>query len=375
MRYFLIAGEASGDLHAAPLISALREKDKNAEFAFLGGDKMKETAGCDPIVHYRDMAYMGFADVIRHLRKINNNFSKARNAIKDFRPDCLILIDYPSFNLRMAKYAKKAGIKVFYYIPPKVWAWKEWRVKTIKKVVDKVFAIFPFEVDFYRKHDYEAQYAGNPSVSEIDKALINVLPREQFIKKNKLQDKPLVALLPGSRLGEIRENLKIMTETMRQFPQYRGVVAGAPGVDAEYYKEYTHLPVVFGQTYDLLANARAALVTSGTATLEAALMGTPQVALYQGGGSKMLYDIMKRVLKIPFVTLPNLIAGKEIIPELLMHLCTPETAANELGRILPDRAARAAMLEGYKEMREILGDKDAPSTVADAITNDLISHA
>ncbi len=369
MHYFLIAGEASGDLHAAPLISSLKEVDNDAKFTFLGGDKMAEAAGVAPVVHYRNMAYMGFADVVRHLGKINKNFSLARTAIKNGQPDCLILIDYPSFNLRMAKYAKKLGIKVFYYIPPKVWAWKEWRVKTIKKVVDKVFAIFPFEVDFYNKHGYEAQYVGNPSVSEIDNALKHVAQRSQFIASNKLQDKPIVALLPGSRLGEIRENLKIMTETMRQFPQYRGVVAGAPGVDEDYYRRYTHLPVVFEQTYDLLANARAALVTSGTATLEAALIGTPQVAMYQGGGSKMLYNIMKRVLKIPFVTLPNLITGKQIIPEILMHLCTPDNIARELGLILPDRPPRTAMLEGYEYMRHILGDNDAPRTVAAEIVD------
>lgn len=371
MHYFLIAGEASGDLHAAHLVTALKEADNEAKFTYLGGDKMAEAVGSQPVVHYRDMAYMGFVDVARHIGKINKNFTRARTAIKNEHPDCLILIDYPSFNLRIAKFAKKLGIKVFYYIPPKVWAWKEWRVKTMKKVVDKIFAIFPFEVEFYKKHQCEALYVGNPSVSEINSALKHVVQRAQFLASNKLQDKPIVALLPGSRLGEIRENLKIMTETMRQFPQYRGVVAGAPGVDAAYYSRYTHLPVLFGQTYDLLVNARAALVTSGTATLEAALIGTPQVAMYQGGGSKMLYNIMKRVLKIPFVTLPNLIAGKQIIPELLMHLCTPDNIAHELGLILPERPPRVAMLEGYEYMCHILGDKDAPHVVASEIINAL----
>lgn len=367
MKYFLIAGEASGDLHAASLIEAILRKDPGAEFVFLGGNLMARAAGMEPVVHYRDMAYMGFAEVIRHLGAINRNFKTARKAIDEAAPDCLILIDYPSFNLKMAKFAKHRGIKVFYYIPPKVWAWKQWRVKTIKKVVDRVFAIFPFEVDFYARHGYDVTYGGNPSVEEVDKALRNVMSREIFLSSHGLPDKPLIALLPGSRLGEIRENLKIMTETMRQFPQYRGVVAGAPGVDPAYYAQFTSLPVVHDCTLDLLANARAALVTSGTATLEAALTGIPQVALYQGGGSKTLYNVMKRLLKINYVTLPNLIADRQIIPELLMHLCTPDAAAAELGKILPDRDARRQMIDGYMQMRSILGENAASDTVATEI--------
>lgn len=367
MKYFLIAGEASGDLHAASLIESIRSKDPGASFSFLGGDLMARASGVQPVIHYRDMAYMGFAEVIRHLPAINRNFKAARKAIAEAAPDCLILIDYPSFNLKMARFAKRRGIKVFYYIPPKVWAWKQWRVRTIKKVVDRVFAIFPFEVDFYAGHGYEVTYGGNPSVEEIDKALKNVMPRERFIAEHRLPDKPLIALLPGSRLGEIRENLKIMTAAMKQFPQYRGVVAGAPGVDPAFYAQFTSLPVVHGCTFDLLANSRAALVTSGTATLEAALVGVPQVALYQGGGSKMLYNVMKRLLKIDYVTLPNLIVGDKVIPELLMHLCTPDAAAAELGKVLPDRDARRRMLDGYSRVRSILGEKAASDTVASEI--------
>ncbi len=374
MKYFLIAGEASGDLHGASLISAIRRKDPQAQFSFLGGDMMAEASGAMPVIHYRDMAYMGFAEVVRHLPAIRRNFKAARKAIAEARPDCVILIDYPSFNLKMAKFARKHGIKVFYYIPPKVWAWKQWRVKTIKKVVDRVFAIFPFEVDFYARHDYDVTYGGNPSVEEVDKALKSVMPRKEFLEAHRLPDKPLIALLPGSRLGEIRENLKIMTAAMKQFPQYRGVVAGAPGVDDEYYSRFTSLPVVHGCTLDLLANSRAALVTSGTATLEAALTGTPQVALYQGGGSKTLYNIMKRVLKIDYVTLPNLIAGERVIPELLMHFCTADAAAAELGKILPDRDARRRMLDGYARIRSILGENAASDTVAAEIVGILCEN-
>lgn len=364
MKYFLIAGEASGDLHGAALIEALRRRDTDARFAFLGGDMMARAAGCAPVVHYRDMAFMGFTEVLRHLGKVRANFKAARRALASERPDRLILIDYPSFNLRMARHARKLGIPVSYYIPPKVWAWKEWRVRAIRRDVGQVFAIFPFEVDFYARHGVEAVYVGNPSVDEIDRALPSLPTREEFVKANALQDKPIVALLPGSRLAEIRDNLRIMTAVMRGFPQYRGVVAGAPGVDPSYYGRFTHLPVVFGQTYALLGCARAALVTSGTATLEAALIGTPQVALYYGGGSRMLYSVMKRVLKIPYVTLPNLIAGRQVIPELLLHLCTPEAAADELGRILPDRPARQEQLDGYALVREKLGTRQAPVTAA-----------
>lgn len=364
MKYFLIAGEASGDLHAASLITALRRKDPQAQFTFLGGDLMAEAAGTQPVIHYREMAYMGFVDVARHLPSVLRNFRTARKAIADVRPDCLILIDYPSFNLRMARFARKLGIKVFYYIPPKVWAWKQRRVKTIKKVVDRVFAIFPFEVDFYGRHDYDVTYGGNPSVEEVDKALEHVMPRQEFLAAHLLPDRPLIALLPGSRLGEIRDNLRIMTAAMKQFPQYRGVVAGAPGVDPAYYAKFTQLPVVHGHTFDLLANSHAALVTSGTATLEAALIDVPQVALYYGGGSKILYNIMKRVLKISYVTLPNLIADAPVIPELLLHFCTPDAAASELGKILPDRPPRRDMLDGYARIRSILGENSASDTVA-----------
>lgn len=371
MHYFLIAGEASGDLHAASLIEALKNRDSDAQFTFLGGDLMAAAARCKPIIHYRDMAYMGFVDVAKNILKIKANFKAAREAIRNQKPDCLILIDYPSFNLKMAKFAKKLHIPVYYYIPPKIWAWKGWRIKTIKKYVDKVFAIFPFEVYFYKKYDYEVDYVGNPSVVEIAQEKSRLPERKDFIKANKLQDKPFIALLPGSRVSEIKNNLPVMVAAMKQFPQYRGVIAGAPGIDPEFYSQFSSLPVVEGQTYTLLSHSRAALVTSGTATLETALMGIPQVAMYQGGGSKMVYNIMKQILKIPFVTLPNLIANKQIIPELLIHLCTPDSVAAELGKILPDRQARQSMLEGYEYMAASLGTQHAPTVTADILFHDI----
>lgn len=367
MRYFLIAGEASGDLHAAGLIQQLREQDHEARFCFLGGDLMAEAAGEQPVVHYRDMAYMGFVEVAKHARDIMRNFRAAKKAISDFKPDCLILIDYPSFNLKMAKYAKALGIRVFYYISPKVWAWKEWRVKTIKKVVDKVFAIFPFEVDFYARHGVEVEYVGNPSVAEIRHHKKHVAGRQEFLAANHLQDKPLVALVPGSRMAEIKRNLPIMDRVMRRFPQYRGVVAGAPGIEPSVYAQYSGLPVVMGQTYDLLANSRAALVTSGTATLETALWGIPQIAMYRNNGKRWMRRLKDKFLKVRYVTLPNLVSGREIIPELLFDQCNEDTVATWLGRILPDRDSRRAMLAGYADLTERLGTDSAPENTASAI--------
>lgn len=367
MKYFIIAGEASGDLHASALIKSIKKHDTEAEFAFLGGDMMAEATQCKPIVHYRDMAFMGFMEVARHATKIMANFKAAKKGIREFMPDRLILIDYPSFNLKMASYAKKLGIPVSYYISPKVWAWKEWRVKKIRKVVDQMLAIFPFEVDFYRKHGMEVEYVGNPSVEEIDRMKALAPDRKDFIARNKLADKPIVALLPGSRLEELRTNLPIMTKVMRQFPQYRGVVAGAPGIDPSVYSQYTHLPVIEGQTCDLLANARAALVTSGTATLETALMQVPQVAMYRNNGYKIIRRLKDKVLSVKYITLPNLITDREIIPELIFDLCTPDAVAAELGKILPDRAARQNMLDAYAEMRRTLGESIAPDVAAEKI--------
>lgn len=367
MKYFLIAGEASGDLHASELISAIARRDPQAQFAFLGGDKMARAAGTQPVIHYRDMAFMGFAEVARHARQISRNFKAARQAITRFMPDRLVLIDYPSFNMRMAKHARKLGIEVSYYIPPKVWAWKERRVKGLKKLVNKMLCIFPFEIDFYAKHGMKAHYVGNPSKEEIDRQISQCPSREAFLKTHGLPDRKIVALLPGSRMAEIKSNLPIMAQAMKQFPQYRGVVAGAPGIDPAVYKELTSLPVLDQDTFSLLCHSHAALVTSGTATLEAALAGVPQVAMYRHNGSRLMRKLRDKVLKIPFVTLPNLIAGREIIPELLLDLCTPDSAARELALILPDRPPRHDMEEAYRQMRAKLGDQKAAEKAAEII--------
>ena len=373
--YYIIAGEARGDLHGGELIRALREVDAGAEFVFLGGDNMAEAAGTAPRVHISDMAFMGFSEVLRNLNKVRRNLTVARKLLHDEHPDCLILIDYPSFNLKVAAEAKKAGIKVYYYISPKVWAWKEWRVRTIKRLVDKMFVIFPFEVPYYaERHHWKVEYVGNPSVREIDKAMAEVPALEDFRREHKLPSRPVIALLPGSRRGEIRNNLGVMLSAAKRFVQYRPVIAGAPGIEPSFYAAITDAPVIYDSTVALLRHSTAALVTSGTATLEAALASTPQVACYRSNGSKITYNIMKHLLKVPYVTLPNLIADRQVIPEMLLHLCKPEAVAELLGTLTPANSSeRRQMLEGYSLIRSKLGAGDAAMNTARAIRDDIAS--
>lgn len=369
MHYFLIAGEASGDLHGGLLIQAIKQLEPQAIITFLGGDAMA-ASGEKPLIHYRDMAYMGFVDVARHLPQVLRNLRKAKHDMLAAHPDALILIDYPSFNLKVAEEAAKAGIPIYYFIPPKVWAWKKYRLKAIKRLCTKVLSILPFEPDFYAANGAEAVYVGNPSVAEVDAALARAGSREDFLRRHNLRNRPLVALMPGSRAGEIRSNLQIMTKALDQFPQYRGVIVGAPGIDDEYYAQCgAQWPVLrYKHAAEILPHCEAALVTSGTATLEAALAGTPQVALYRGTGSKITYKVMEKWLEIPYVTLPNLIAGEAVIPELLMHLCTADAAAEALAPLLTDSPARAAQLAGYAKIRQRLGTNSAALTAAKIIT-------
>ncbi|MBQ2838643.1 MAG: lipid-A-disaccharide synthase [Muribaculaceae bacterium] len=364
MTYFLSVGEASGDIHAAELIKELKAIDENAEFVYLGGDLMREAAGCDPVVDYRDMAYMGFSEVLRNLDKVFGNLRRAKDALRQSCPDALILVDYPSFNLKLAKAAHQLGIPVFYYISPKVWAWKEYRVKQIKKYVTRLFSILPFEVEFFKKHDYEVTYVGNPSVEEIEQRIKLLSTVDDFINAHDLEARPILALVPGSRRGEIRNNLPIMLEAAKRFPQYQAVIAGAPGIDASLYASMTSQPVVTGVTFELMSVSQAALVTSGTATLEAALLRTPQVVCYRANGSKFSYNLFKRILKIPFVSLPNLIAGREIVKEMLLHYCEPEGVAYELSKVIPGGEQHQAQLDGYTHMRSRLGTNKAAETTA-----------
>jgi lipid-A-disaccharide synthase len=375
MKYFIIAGEASGDIHGSALIEALKQQDGQAQFDFLGGDLMARSAGHEPLIHYRDMAFMGFIEVIKHLGSILGFMKRAKQAMTENRTDALILIDYPSFNLKMAKWAEGQGIPVFYFISPKVWAWKEYRVKDIKRYVKRVYSILPFETEFYRKHDYDVEYVGNPTVKEIAAALSKMRPAAKFRADNDLgSEKPIIAIVPGSRKKEVRDNLPTMLAAARLHSDCQAVIAGAPSIDDELYKDVIgdyKVPVLRNQTFELVHNARVALVTSGTATLETALLGTPQVACYRMNGSKRVYWFYRKLIKGKYVTLPNLIADAPIIPELLLHNCSVENVDGWLAKLLNDGSERQEMLNGYRRMAEMLTEKDCAMTTAKRIIEQL----
>ena len=374
MKYFLIAGEASGDLHASHLIESLKQLDPEAQFRFLGGDLMSAQAGTQPIIHYRDMAYMGFADVVRHLGKILGFLGTARRSIDEWQPAAVILVDYPSFNLKVAKYAHNLGIPVHYFISPKVWVWKEWRVKDIRRYVNYMYCILPFEPDWYRERDYKATYVGNPTVQEVAQASKVFPDFAQFIEEFGLPDKPIIALVPGSRVREIRDNLPLMLEAAARHPEYQAVIAGAPSIDDSLYRDVMGnqaVPVLRDATYPLVHHARAAIVTSGTATLETALLGTPQVACYRFNGSKLSYNFYRRLLTGKYVTLPNLIVDEPVIPELLMHLCTVDSIDSHLSQLLADSDERTTMLGGYQRLAERLGTDVCTETAARLIKDSM----
>lgn len=355
----VIAGEVSGDLHASRLIAGIKALDSEADFRFFGGDRMATAAGCEPVVHCDQMNVMGFSEVLRHMSKLLGHLRHAKRLLAAYRPDALILVDYPSFNLKLAKTAHKLGIPVHYFISPKIWAWKEWRVKSIKKYVNAVYSILPFEVDFYRKHDYEVTYVGNPSVKEMDEVMGRMTPLKHFLERHGIDDKrPIIALIPGSRHSEVKNNLPLMIEACRRFPDYQIIVGGASSVPSKFYRQVAQCPglnVVFGSTNILMKHAQAALVTSGTATLETALLGTPQVVCYRSNGHKLAYKIMEKLLKVKYVSLPNLIVNNSIVPELLVHRCTAANIARHLSPLLHNSPERDWQLSGYKTMRRRLG--------------------
>ena len=371
----MIAGEASGDLHAANVIESLKKLDKDADIRFFGGDLMAKAAGRMPELHYDRMNVMGFSEVLRKLPVIMRNFKLAKKVLKEFRPDALVLIDYPGFNLRMAKYAHNLGIPVHYFISPKVWAWKEWRVKKIKKYVDRMYSILPFEVAFYKNHNYDVIYVGNPSVQEIAYSLGHIPPKKHFMERQGIADpRPIIALLPGSRQGEIRNNLPLMIAAAKKFPDCQYVVGAAPAVPEKFYREIAQDPglkVVFGSTHTLLKYSQAAVVTSGTATLETALIGTPQVVVYRANGVKLSYKIMEKLLKVKYVSLPNLIVNNSVVPELLVHECTVESIARELSPLLQPSPRRSSQIAGYKTMQRKLGNFVASEYVAELIADSL----
>ncbi len=371
----IIAGEASGDLHAANVIKSLKKIDASADIRFFGGDLMAKEAGIDPDLHYDQMNVMGFSEVLRKLPVILRNLRQAKALLREFRPDALILVDYPGFNLKLAKFAHKLHVPVHYFISPKVWAWKEWRVKKIKKYVDRLYSILPFEVGFYKKHHYDVTYVGNPSVQEIAYSLGHIPPKKHFMERQGLDDpRPIIALLPGSRRGEIRNNLPLMIAAAKRFPEFQYVVGAAPAVGEKFYREVAQDPglkVTFGSTHTLLKYSQAAVVTSGTATLETALIGTPQVVVYRANGVKLSYRIMEKLLKVKYVSLPNLIVGNSVVPELLVHNCTVESIARELSPILQPSPRREWQIAGYRTMQRKLGNSVASEYVAELITDSL----
>ena len=369
MKYYLIVGEASGDLHASNLMKSIKGVDSDAQYRFFGGDLMAAVGG-ELVKHYRDTAFMGFVPVIMNLRTIFSNMRRCKQDIVAWKPDVLILVDYPGFNLSIAEYIhKNTDIPVYYYIAPKIWAWKEHRIKNIRRDIDELFSILPFEIDFFeKKHGYRINYVGNPCVDAVDAfRRNNPEKRSSFIGRNGIPDKPIVALLAGSRRQEIESNLPMMLEAMRDFPEYQPVIAGAPGIDKEFYQPFLAdgACIVYGETYNILNNAHAALVTSGTATLETAIFRVPQVVCYATPMPGLYSWLKKRFLKVKFVSLVNLIAGSEVVRELVAADMKVANVKEELGRILPaDSKERRAMLGEYARMMEILGAAGASERAA-----------
>lgn len=364
MKYYLIAGEASGDLHASRLMQSLKETDNQAEFRFFGGDLMSAVGGTR-VKHYRELAYMGFIPVLLHLPTILRNMKMCKEDIAMWQPDCVILVDYPGFNLNIAKFIKsRTKIPVYYYISPKIWAWKEYRIKNIRRDVDELFSILPFEVDFFeKKHHYPIHYVGNPTADEV-RAFLSTPPQAPPLQ---VEGKPVIALLAGSRKQEIKDNLPAMIEAVKPFmSDYQVVLAGAPAIEADYYSQYiqgTGVEIVYNETYPLLAKAHAALVTSGTATLETALFGVPQVVCYETPLPWLIGRLRRLVLSVRYVSLVNLIVDREVVTELIADTFSVANIRSELSKILAG-PVREQMLEGYAEVRRRLGDQKAPEQTA-----------
>lgn len=369
MRYYLIAGEASGDLHASNLMKALRAEDPQAEFRFLGGDLMAAVGGT-LVKHYREMAFMGIFPVLRNLGTILRNMRTCQTDIQCYQPDVVILIDYPGFNLKIAKFVKQQlGLPVYYYISPKIWAWKQYRIKDFRRYVDKMFCILPFEPAFFERLHYPVHYVGNPSVDAVaDYRKHQAVDRTVFCQTAGLQtDRPILALLAGSREQEIRANLPTMLRVAASFPEYQPVIAGAPGIDPAYYQPFmakTSAQIVFGQTYALLLHSDVALVTSGTATLETALFRVPQVVCYYVAAGRLASFIFKHFFHTPFISLVNLIGEREIVQELFGARFSEETIRAELACIVRNEAYRQRMLAGYDEVIERLGEPGASRRAA-----------
>lgn len=371
MKYYIISGEASGDLHGSNLVKEIFKKDSGADIRAWGGDLMSE-AGADVVKHYRDLAFMGFAEVIANIGTILKNFRLCKADILKFQPDVLILIDYPGFNLRMAEFAHKEGIKVFYYISPQIWAWKQNRVKKIRAYVDEMYVILPFEKEFYGKFDVDVHFVGHPLIDAVGRFKETLPDRESFFREHGMTDRPLVLLMPGSRKQEISKMLPLMLKVAKKHPEYHFVVAGAPGQDKEFYDQFladSEVKLISGKTYQLLSYARAALVTSGTATLETAIFRVPQVVCYRAGS--VSYIIAKNLVKINYISLVNLIMDREVVKELIQSELNLKNLESEFSKIAEEGQPRSKQLSEYEELYEKLGGEGASALTAELMLKSL----
>lgn len=361
MKYYLIAGEASGDLHASKLMQEILKNDPNADFRFFGGDLMKSIGGT-LVKHYRELAFMGPWEIIKNLNTIKANFTICKNDIKLWKPDVVIFIDYPAFNLKIAKMVKSLNIKTIYYISPKVWVWKKSRIKSIKKYIDRMYVIFPFEVDFYKKHNFNVKYLGNPTVDAVFESTSKFKDKLQFIEHHNIENKPIIALLPGSRIHEISKMLPTMTNVSKSFPNYQFVIAGMSSIGKQVYQKYTNsnLKIIFDDTFNLLKFSNSAIVTSGTATLETALLKIPQVVCYKT--SKLSYSIGKLFINIKFFSLVNILMNKQVVVELLQNNLEADII-HELKNITENENYRSQMLSSYNELEKLLGKKGASERI------------
>lgn len=364
MRYYIIAGEASGDLHGSNLVKNLRLEDSDAQIRAWGGELM-EAQGADVVKHYRDLAFMGFSEVLMNIRTILKNFDLCKESIREFKPDVLILIDYPGFNLRMAKFAHQNGIRVFYYISPQIWAWKQNRVKQVRAYVEKMYVILPFEKAFYAKFDVEVEFVGHPLIDAVEQFRDRAETRGDFLKRHGLSDKPYVVLMPGSRKQEIATMLPIMLRAAAKIPDFQYIIAGAPSQEMDFYKKFlkdSDMRVFSGETYPLLTFAHAAMVTSGTATLETAIFGVPQVVCYKGGF--VSYLIARSLVKIKYISLVNLIMDREVVTELIQGDLSVKKLVKEFKQIAFKGERQAALLKDYQELHEVLGGGGASALTA-----------
>ena len=373
MKYYIIVGEPSGDLHGSNLMKGIVAEDSEAQFRFWGGDKMAEVGGADNLAkHYRETSFFGIVQVVRNLRTVLGQIDKCKSDIDAYNPDVVILIDYPSFNMRIAKWAKSRGIKVYYYIAPKVWAWKEWRVKEICKYVDRLYTIFPFETEYFRSKGIEPIFCGNPLCDSIAQYKAQMASREDFVRENNLDERPIVALLAGSRRSEIKDNLADMVAISKNFPAYQFVVAAVPWIEKELYDAIlanTGVKFVCDRTYDTLIYAEAAIVTSGTATLETALMNTPEIVLYH---VPKLYEWLRPiVLKIPYISLVNINLNRECVREIVVNKIDVEAVSEELRSILKGGSAREKMLADFAELQEMMGGEGSSHRTAIDIVKSL----